>query len=94
MVSIAKSALDKGTTKMVNANGWRLGGIVPFTRAPLMQPHTLQTKGKTVLKKLLNWEAIDYSIPVTAAQIREQLGKGRRMTTGVICDRPMTFLHG
>jgi hypothetical protein len=89
MVSIAKSALDKGTTKMVNANGWRLGGIVPFTRAPLMQPHILQTKGKTVLKKLLNWEAIDYSIPVTA-QIREQLGKGRRMTTGVICDRPMT----
>ena len=64
-------------------------GIVPFTRVPMQQPHILQTKGKQHVKKLLNWEALDYSMPVTP-QIREQLGKGRRMTTGVICDRPMT----
>jgi hypothetical protein len=89
MVAIAKHALDKGSTTKVNLDGWRMGGIVPFTRAPMQQPHILQTKGKQHVKKLLNWEALDYSMPVTP-QIREQLGKGRRMTTGVICDRPMT----
>jgi hypothetical protein len=66
-----------------------MGGVIPFTREPLRQPHILQTKGKTHIKKLLNWEVLDYGLPITP-QIREQLGKGRRMTTGVICDRPMT----
>jgi hypothetical protein len=51
MVSIAKHAIDKGSTLKVNLDGWKLGGIIPFTKAPLNQPHiSYRRRAKAMLR--------------------------------------------
>ena len=64
-------------------------GLYPFTRKPLMAAHIACSKGKTVKTKTLNYDAIDYHKPVKP-QVAHQLGPGGRMTTGKICDFPLT----
>ena len=64
-------------------------GLHPFTRNPLMAAHIASSKGKTVKTRTLNYDAIDYDKPVKP-QVACQLGPGGRMTTGKICDFPLT----
>jgi len=56
---------------------------------PLRSTHILQTKGKTVKKNTINYEAIKYGKAVTKS-IQQQLGKGVRLTVGKYCDKPIT----
>ena len=80
-VAVLAPAAEKAQTVTHNLAAWRVRGLSPFTRQPLEQPHILMTKGKSKPLKTLNFEALDYNKPVTP-QVREKLGKGRRLTSG------------
>jgi hypothetical protein len=89
MVAILAPAIEAGMSRKNNMKAYEEAGLYPFTRKPLMAPHIIATKGHTARKKTLNYDVIDYDKPVKA-QVAYQLGPGGRMTTGKICDFPLT----
>jgi hypothetical protein len=89
---ILKPAIDEGLNMKHNLDAWRTRGLVPFTRQPLQQPHILATKGKSKKRKVLNFEALDWERDSESMteQVRRQLGKGVRLTSGWYSGRPYT----
>jgi hypothetical protein len=69
-----------------------VSGLCPFNEKPKYQPHIQATKGKSVKKNTLNYDALGHSKPMHP-QLMEQIGKGNRLTTGKICGIPLTDEH-
>ncbi len=89
MVSVLTPAIQKGFSRSNCYASFAEAGLSPFTRLPLKSSHILQTKGHSVKKQTLNYEAIQYGVAVTKS-LQELLGKGVRLTTGKICNKPLT----
>ena len=88
-VAIVQKAILAGMSEKNIRKAWNEAGHVPFTRRPLHQEHIYSTKGATDKTKTIDYEKIDYSKPVRP-QLREILGKGKRLTTGTVCGKLMT----
>ena len=89
VVAIMAPTMLKAQTAHHNLSAWRVRGLSPFTRQPLQQPHILATKGKDRPQRTLNFDKLDFSKPIHA-QVREQLGKGVRLTSGFYSGKPYT----
>jgi hypothetical protein len=89
MVVVLAPAIEKALSRVNNMKAFEEAGLYPFTRKVLRSPHILATKGKTKKIPTLNYEALDYGKPVSP-QVANLLGPGGRLTTGRICDLPLS----
>jgi hypothetical protein len=89
VIAVVGPAIEKGFSRANIISSWSEAGLCPFNEKAKYQPHIQATKGKSVKKNTLNYDALDHSKPMHP-QLMEQIGKGNRLTTGKICGIPLT----